>query len=117
MSNIRHGEEKAPSDPGTKSFLRSHLILLDSRKKWALLYSLATLTGLLCVPGILDTVKQQNDILLVLQKAVPVPFISLLVAVGMYIFNDLMDAQLDKNSGKQRPIPSGLVSRRRAWSF
>jgi 4-hydroxybenzoate polyprenyltransferase len=40
-----------------------------------------------------------------------------MIAVGMYILNDLVDADLDKTSLKNRPIPSGRVSKKQAWAF
>jgi 4-hydroxybenzoate polyprenyltransferase len=52
-----------------------------------------------------------------IQKVVPLPLISLLVATGMYILNDLVDADLDRANGKKRPIPSGRVSKKQAWFF
>ncbi|MDQ3807717.1 MAG: UbiA family prenyltransferase, partial [Thermoproteota archaeon] len=45
------------------------------------------------------------------------PFITLMIAVGMYILNDLLDAEIDKVNMKNRPIPSGLVSKKQAWTF
>jgi geranylgeranylglycerol-phosphate geranylgeranyltransferase len=35
----------------------------------------------------------------------------------MYVFNDLVDADLDRSNGKKRPIPTGQVSKRDAWIF
>jgi len=40
-----------------------------------------------------------------------------MIAVGMYILNDLVDADADKANSKKRPIASGLVSKKQAWSF
>jgi geranylgeranylglycerol-phosphate geranylgeranyltransferase len=40
-----------------------------------------------------------------------------MIAVGLYILNDLIDADADKANSKNRPIPSGLVSKKQAWSF
>jgi geranylgeranylglycerol-phosphate geranylgeranyltransferase len=40
-----------------------------------------------------------------------------MIAVGMYILNDLVDADVDKINLKNRPIPSGLVSKKQAWTF
>jgi 4-hydroxybenzoate polyprenyltransferase len=57
------------------------------------------------------------DIPRIIQKVAPLPFVSLLVATGMYILNDLVDADLDRANGKKRPIPSGQVSKRQAWIF
>jgi geranylgeranylglycerol-phosphate geranylgeranyltransferase len=40
-----------------------------------------------------------------------------MIAVGMYILNDLVDADIDNTNLKNRPIPSGLVSKKQAWTF
>ena len=97
--------------------LRSQLILFNSRRKWGLLYSLATVACLFCVPGVIGSMSADSDITGLIQKTVPLPLISLLVATGMYIFNDLVDADLDRANGKKRPIPSGQVSKGQAWFF
>lgn len=52
-----------------------------------------------------------------LMRTALLPLISLLVAIGMYILNDLVDADLDWANGKKRPIPSGRVSKNQAWFF
>jgi geranylgeranylglycerol-phosphate geranylgeranyltransferase len=99
------------------SFLCSQLLLFNSRKKYGLLYSVATTAGLFCIPGILNVVGSETEIQLLIQRIIPAPFITLMIAVGMYILNDLVDADLDKTSLKNRPIPSGLVSKKQAWAF
>lgn len=99
------------------SFVRSQLILFQSRKKWGMLYSMATVAGLLCVPGVLIAMGSETNILTFAHIVMPLPLISLLMATGMYILNDLVDADLDRANGKNRPIPSGLVSKRQAWIF
>jgi 4-hydroxybenzoate polyprenyltransferase len=100
------------------SFVKSQLILFQSRKKFAFLYCLATVTGLFCVPGVIGELSSPNpDFLIVVQMTLPLPVASLLVTVGTYIMNDLVDADLDRTNGKKRPIPSGLVSRNQAWTF
>ena len=104
-------------EKGQVSFVRSQLILFQSRKKFGLLYSLATVAGLFCVPGALGAMGMETSIPALLQQTVPLPLISLLVAVGMYILNDLVDADLDRANGKKRPIPSSIVSKRQAWGF
>ncbi len=99
------------------SFFRSQLILFNSRKKHGLLYSVATAAGLFCIPGILGVMGSETQIQLLIQKTIPPPFITLMIAVGMYILNDLVDADADKANSKKRPIASGLVSKKQAWSF
>jgi 4-hydroxybenzoate polyprenyltransferase len=81
------------------------------------LYSLATVAGILCVPGVLGVIAADADILHIIQGIILLPLISLLIATGMYILNDLIDADLDRANGKKRPIPSGLVSKKQAWLF
>jgi len=99
------------------SFFHSQVILFNSRKKWGMLYSLATIAGLFSIPGFLGAFSAEPDMLLLFQRIIPVPIISLLIATGMYILNDLIDADLDRANGKNRPIPSGRVSKRQAWIF
>ncbi|HJU94459.1 MAG TPA: UbiA family prenyltransferase [Nitrososphaera sp.] len=99
------------------SFLYSQLILFNSRKKYGLLYSVATTAGLFCIPGILNVAGSETEIQLLIQRIIPAPFITLMIAVGMYILNDLVDVDIDKTSLKNRPIPSGLVSKKQAWAF
>ncbi|MDQ3851645.1 MAG: UbiA family prenyltransferase [Thermoproteota archaeon] len=99
------------------SFLCSQLILFNSRKKHGLLYSLATAAGLFCIPGILNVGGSETEIQLLIQRIIPAPFITLMIAVGMYILNDLIDADVDKTNLKNRPIPSGRVSKKQAWAF
>jgi geranylgeranylglycerol-phosphate geranylgeranyltransferase len=104
-------EEKTQS-----SLLESQTILFKSRWKWGVLYSLATVVGLFAIPGFLGVLSTESGTLL-LQRIIPAPLISLLVATGMYIVNDLIDAGLDRANGKKRPIPSGRVSKQQAWIF
>jgi len=99
------------------SFVRSQLVLLESRKRWGILYSLATVSGLLSMPGVLGAMWLGADLLTIFQKVMPLPAISFLITVGMFVLNDLVDAELDRANGKKRPIPSGLVSKRQTWIF
>jgi geranylgeranylglycerol-phosphate geranylgeranyltransferase len=99
------------------SFFRSQLILFNSRRRHGLLYSFATVAGLLCISGILTVMDPETEIQLLIQRTIILPFITLMIAVGMYILNDLVDADLDKANSKNRPIASGLVSKNQAWSF
>lgn len=99
------------------SFVRSHLILLESRKKWGILYSLATVSGLFFIPGVLEMMWSGASVLTIFQKVIPLPAISFLITVGMYVLNDLVDADLDRANGKKRPISSGLVSKKQTLVF
>src|SRR3989442_5098065 len=100
------------------SFAKAELVLFQSCKKFAFLYGLATVTGLFCLPGVFGALSSQNpDLLNILQITLPLPLATLLVTVGTYILNDLVDADLDKANGKKRPIPSALVSKTQAWKF
>lgn len=106
------------TNAGQFSFPRSQLVLFQSRKKFALLYCLATVTGLFCIPGVLGALSSPNpDYMTILWMTLPLPLASLLVTVGTYIMNDLVDVDLDRANGKRRPIPSGLVSKSQAWTF
>lgn len=99
------------------SFLSSQSLLFQSRKKWGLIYALATVAGLFCVPGGIIATALENEPVTFLLRTLPLPFISFLVIVGMYVLNDLIDADLDRANGKNRPIPTGRVSKRQAWAF
>lgn len=99
------------------SFFRSQLILFNSRKRHGLLYSVATIAGLLCIPGILNVIASETEVQLLIQRTIMLPIITSMIAVGMYILNDLVDVDLDRANSKNRPIPSGLVSRKQTWSF
>jgi geranylgeranylglycerol-phosphate geranylgeranyltransferase len=99
------------------SFLWSQIILLNSRKKHGLLYSVATAAGVFCIPGILNIMGSDTDIQLLIQRILLAPLVTFMIAVGMYILNDLRDADVDKINLKNRPIPSGLVSKKQAWTF
>jgi len=100
------------------SFVKSQLVLFQSRKKFAFLYCLATVTGLFCLPGVLGELSSSSpDVLTIVRMTLPLPLASLLVTAGTYILNDLVDADLDRANGKKRPIPSGLVSKKQARIF
>jgi geranylgeranylglycerol-phosphate geranylgeranyltransferase len=99
------------------SFAKSQLVLFQSRKKFALLYCLATITGLFCLPGVINAISAGSGPLTIIWQTMPLPLASLLVTAGTYILNDLVDADLDRANGKKRPIPSGLISKRQAWAF
>ena len=116
----RRRHEIQQNNAGTKdqaSFFGSQLILFNSRKKHGLLYSVATAAGLFCIPGILSAMASETDIQLLIQSTAPLPFVTLMIAVGMYVLNDLVDADIDRVNSKNRPIPSGLVSKKQAWIF
>jgi geranylgeranylglycerol-phosphate geranylgeranyltransferase len=98
-------------------FVRSQLLLFQSRIRWGILYSLATVTGLFFIPEVVDAIGSEAGILAIFQKTMPLPLISFFVTVGMFVLNDLVDADLDRANGKKRPIPSGMVSKRQAWTF
>jgi geranylgeranylglycerol-phosphate geranylgeranyltransferase len=99
------------------SFFASQIILFNSRRKHGILYSFATAAGLFCLPGILGVIGEDIEIHQLLQKTIPLPFVTLMIAVGMYVLNDLVDADIDKVNSKNRPIPSGLVSKTQARTF
>ncbi len=99
------------------SFLFSQLILFNSRRKHGLLYSIATAAGLFCIPGIINIIASDTEIQLLIQRILLAPLITFMIAIGMYILNDLLDADVDKINLKNRPIPSGLVSKKQAWTF
>jgi len=79
---------------------------------------LATVSGLFVpIGGIFATVGSADSIFMTLLKTTPLPAATFLIITGMYILNDLVDADLDKVNGKKRPIPSGQVTKANALFF
>jgi geranylgeranylglycerol-phosphate geranylgeranyltransferase len=99
------------------SFFLSQIILFNSRRKHGLLYSIATIAGLFCSPGIIGLMDSEIGVQILIQETLLLPLITLMITVGMFILNDLIDADLDKANSKNRPLPSGLVSKKQAWCF
>ena len=83
----------------------------------SLKYALATLTGLFCNSGQFQLGIDYLNIIDFSVKAIVLPISSFLILIGMNVLNDLIDANLDKNNGKKRPIPTGLVTRKQAIIF
>jgi 4-hydroxybenzoate polyprenyltransferase len=119
-----------------QSFVLSQILLLQSRKKWGIIFTIATLVGTVCslssdadnnaqIMTIIQSISNYDhfgdnlvSLLGTILKVMLLPIItSFLIIVGMYVFNDLIDADLDKINGKKRPIPMGLVSKWQAWIF
>ncbi len=103
------------------SFFLSQLILFQSRKKWGIIFALATVTGFFCATYNDITLQEslrdtQHNALLVLKLGL-LPAASFMIIVGMYILNDLFDADIDRANGKKRPIPLGQVSKKQAFAF
>lgn len=112
------GKQVEEKSEAPSSFARSQLILFQSRKKFAFLYCLATVTGLFCLPGVVDALlSPDHEFLVIVQMTLTLPIASLLATVGIYIMNDLVDVDLDKANGKNRPLSSGLVSKKQGWAF
>ena len=83
-----------------------------------MIYALATLVGLFSIPGVFVSILNSPEVLSqTILSMLTLPLSSLLIIVGMYVFNDLVDADLDKANGKKRPIPSGDVTKLQAWIF
>lgn len=104
------------------SLLRSQILLFNSRKKWGLLFALATFSGMFCVPTAMDQIQGNllgsvdNRVSFLINLVLPMS--TLLIITGLYVLNDLFDADLDRINGKtKRPIPSGKVSKRQALVF
>jgi 4-hydroxybenzoate polyprenyltransferase len=98
-------------------FVKSQLILFQSRKKFAFLYCLATTSGLLCLPGVWEAAFSGSYLLAIALTTLPLPLASLLVTAGTYILNDLIDMDLDRANGKNRPLPSNRISKKQALAF
>jgi geranylgeranylglycerol-phosphate geranylgeranyltransferase len=99
------------------SFIRSQIILFHSRKKWGLVYALATIAGLLCIPEGIPSIIGQIDPLTFVSRTISLPLASFMIIVGMYVLNDLIDVDLDRANRKKRPIPAGQVTRKQVWVF
>jgi 4-hydroxybenzoate polyprenyltransferase len=82
----------------------------------------ATISGMFCVPSAFDQIRGNIfgffDNYMSLLISIFLPISTLLIITGMYVLNDLFDADLDRINGKtNRPIPSGKVSKRHALLF
>ena len=121
---LRSGSDSQilPDARSIVSLLRSQIVLFNSRKKWGLLFALATISGMLCLPSVINQLQNGMmgafDAWTALLINLALPLSTLLIITGMYILNDLFDADLDRINGKtNRPIPSGRVSKRQALFF
>ncbi|WP_366933100.1 UbiA family prenyltransferase [Nitrososphaera sp.] len=99
------------------SFIRSQLILLQSRRKWGLVYAFATLAGLFCIPGGMVAAASLADPFVLISRTISLPLASFMIIVGMYVLNDLVDTDLDRANHKKRPIPTGQVTKGQVWAF
>lgn len=82
---------------------------------------LATVSGLFVpIAGVFPSIEDHgvNSFLTtLLLKSAPVLAATFFIITGMYVLNDLVDADLDKSSGKKRPISSGQVTKAQALIF
>jgi geranylgeranylglycerol-phosphate geranylgeranyltransferase len=122
LKNTRPIQSYTKGSYSIEEILKSQIVLFNSRKKWGLLFALASVSGLFCVPVGLDQILSNYtwsvDGAILIAKTVLLPISTLLVITGMYVLNDLIDADLDRANGKtKRPIPSGNVSKRHALIF
>src|SRR5215813_4416634 len=100
------------------SLATSQLLLLQSRRKWGIMYMLATVSGMFVPIGIFTpTINQADLVLTIVIKNIPLLATSFLIITGMYVLNDLVDTDLDRSSGKKRPIPSGQAKKTHALFF
>jgi geranylgeranylglycerol-phosphate geranylgeranyltransferase len=116
LQTTTHGEKKSRA-----SLALSQLVLLQSRKRWGIMYMLATVSGLFVpLAGVFPSIEDHgvNSFLTtLLLKSAPLFAASFLIITGMYVLNDLVDADLDKSSGKKRPISSGQITKAQARTF
>ncbi|MGC2682992.1 MAG: UbiA family prenyltransferase, partial [Candidatus Nitrosopolaris sp.] len=83
------------------------------------MYTLATVSGLFVPMGGFFTSTEDYGVnsLTIALKSVALFVGTFLIITGMYVLNDLVDADLDRCSGKKRPISSGQVSKAQARIF
>jgi geranylgeranylglycerol-phosphate geranylgeranyltransferase len=102
------------------SLALSQLLLLKSRKRWGIMYMLATVSGLFVpIGGVFSSIEDHvvSSFMTILLLNLPLLAATFLIITGMYVLNDLVDADLDKSSGKKRPISAGQVTRAQALIF
>jgi geranylgeranylglycerol-phosphate geranylgeranyltransferase len=95
----------------------SLLILFSARKKHGIIFMLATVAGLFCIPDGVFFLFSHETMLTFFQTVLPLPVISFLATTGIYTINDLADVKIDRANNKKRPLSSGLVSKRNALFF
>src|SRR5437879_13444835 len=92
-----NGEERSRA-----SLALSQLVLLRSRKRWGIMYMLATVSGLFVpIAGVFPSIEDHgvNSFLTtLLLKSAPLFAATFLIITGMYVLNDLVDFNLDKYS-------------------
>lgn len=117
----RHSTATYREEKGRASLALSQLVLLQSRKRWGIMYMLATVSGLFVpIAGVFPSIEEHgvNSFLTaLLLKSAPLLAATFLIITGMYVLNDLVDTDLDKSSGKKRPISSGQVTKAQAHIF
>jgi len=119
--DLKSKNKIATSEEGRNrtSFLSSQLVLLYSRRRWGIMYTLATISGLF-VPmgGFFSSTEGQGVSWMTIALDSGALFVAtFLIITGMYVLNDLVDADLDRSSGKKRPISAGQVSKAQARIF
>ncbi len=118
MSQIHVNVQRYDTQDSILALVRSQLTLFNYRKRWGMIYALATLAGMFCIPGTFASITNSPQLFgHTIASMITLPLSSLFIIIGMYVFNDLIDSDLDKANGKKRPIPSGEVSKLQAWIF
>jgi geranylgeranylglycerol-phosphate geranylgeranyltransferase len=111
---VTSGEER------NRTLAFSQLVLLQSRRRWGIMYTLATVSGFFVpIGGFFTSIEDHggNSLLMIALKSASLFVATFLIITGMYVLNDLVDADLDRSSGKKRPISSGEVSKAQARIF
>src|SRR5918911_4176787 len=120
-ANDMHTTAAADREKLQVSFPLSQFKLLQSRKKWGIIFALATVTGIFCATysggSFLTALSEKQQTVVLASKLLLLPVASFLIIVGMYVLNDLFDADIDQINGKKRPIPLGQVSKNQALAF
>lgn len=119
--DLKSKNKIAPSRQGRNrtSFVSSQLLLLQSRRRWGIMYTLATISGLFVPMGGFFTSSEGQVVswMTITLDSGALFAATFLIITGMYVLNDLVDADLDASSRKKRPISSGQVSKTQARIF
>lgn len=84
--------------------IKPYLTLINSRKTHLLLYTSGTIAGILLAFSHYEPVSVD------MVKVVAAPIITILLTLGIYLFNDYQEQELDRKNNKLRPLVTGKVN-------